>query len=107
MACTKKGDTIAVLGMSYRPNTYIVEESAGLHIAQALKRHGCRVLVHDYASNTKNSPSLLEFEVLEDAAKLKNERRIAAVLICCPWEGYRKVKFPKGAKVFDPWGVLA
>ncbi|NOS72658.1 MAG: UDP-glucose/GDP-mannose dehydrogenase family protein [Verrucomicrobia bacterium] len=107
MACTKKGDTIAVLGMSYRPNTYIVEESAGLHIAQALKRHGCRVLVHDYASNTKNSPSLLEFEVLEDAAKLKNEKRIAAVLICCPWEGYRKVKFPKGAKVFDPWGVLA
>jgi hypothetical protein len=45
--------------------------------------------------------------VLDDAAKLKNEKRIAAVLICCPWEGYRKVKFPKGAKVFDPWGVLA
>lgn len=107
MTFTKKGDTIAVLGMSYRPDTYIVEESAGLHIAQALKRHGCRVLVHDYASNTKNSPSLLEFEVLEDATKLKNEKRIAAVLICCPWEGYRKVKFPKGAKVFDPWGVLA
>ena len=47
--------TIAVLGMSYRPDTYIVEESAGLHIAQTLKRHGCRVLVHDYASDTKNA----------------------------------------------------
>ena len=53
-------------GMSYRPDTYIVEESAGLHIAQALKRHGCRVVVHDYAANPTNSPSLLEFEFLDD-----------------------------------------
>ncbi len=107
LACTKPGDTVAVLGMSYRPNTYIVEESAGLHIAQSLKRHGCRVVVHDYASTPKNSPSLLEFEYLADPAKLKGEKRLKAVLLCCPWEGYRKIKFPKGAKVFDPWGVLA
>src|SRR5438874_4963701 len=30
------GDTIAVLGMSYKPDTYIVEESAGLYLAQHL-----------------------------------------------------------------------
>jgi len=107
LACTKPGDRVAVLGMSYRPNTYIVEESAGLHIAQSLKRHGCRVVVHDCASTPQNSPSLLEFEYLADAAKLKNQKRLKAVLICCPWDGYRKVKFPKGVKVFDPWGVLA
>jgi UDPglucose 6-dehydrogenase len=107
LACTKPGDTVAVLGMSYRQDTYIVEESAGLHIAQSLKRHGCRVVVHDYASTPQNSPSLLEFEYLADPAKLKNEKRLKAVLICCPWEGYRKVKFPKGVKVFDPWGVRA
>ena len=33
-ACAQKGETVAVLGMAYRPNTYIVEESAGLHVAQ-------------------------------------------------------------------------
>lgn len=107
LACTKPGDTVAVLGMSYRPGTYIVEESAGLHIAQSLKRHGCRVVVQDYASTPQNSPSLLEFEYLADPAKLKSEKRLKAVLICCPWDGYRKVKFPKGVKVFDPWGVLS
>jgi len=107
LACTKPGDTVAVLGMSYRQNTYITEESAGLHIAQSLKRHGCRVVVHDYASTPQNSPSLLEFEYLSNPAKLKNEKRLKAVLICCPWERYRKVKFPRGVKVFDPWGVLA
>lgn len=107
LAFTSPGDTVAVLGMAYRPDTYITEESAGLHIAQSLKRHGCRVVVHDYASTTNNSPSLLEFEPLDDPAKLKQEKQLKAVLICCPWEGYRKVKFPKGVKVFDPWGVLA
>jgi len=107
LACTKPGDTVAVLGTSYRTGTYIVEESAGLHIAQSLKRHGCRVVVHDYASTPQNSPSLLEFEYLTDPAKLKNEKRLKAVLICCPWDGYRRVKFPRGVRVFDPWGVLA
>jgi len=107
LAGTQPGDTVAVLGMSYRTGTYIVEESAGLHIAQSLKRHGCRVVVHDYASTPQNSPSLLEFEYLADPARLKNEKRLKAVVICCPWEGYRKVKLAKGVKVFDPWGVLA
>ena len=103
LACVKNGETVAVLGMSYRPDTYIVEESAGLHIAQTLKRHGCRVLVHDYAANPQKSPSLLEFEFLPDPAKMSDD--IKAVLICCPWDGYRKISFPKGAKVFDPWGL--
>ncbi|HEX5218959.1 MAG TPA: nucleotide sugar dehydrogenase [Verrucomicrobiae bacterium] len=107
LACVKSGDTVAVLGMSYRPDTYIVEESAGLHIAQLLKQSGCRVVVHDFASNTRNSPSLLEFEVLGTPADLAKIKRVKAVLICCPWPGYRQVKFPKGAKVFDPWGVLS
>ena len=77
-----------------RPNTYIVEESAGLHIAQSLKRHGRRVLVHDYAACPKNSPSLLEFEFLDDFKMLRNEKRVTAVLICCPWEGYRAPSSP-------------
>jgi UDPglucose 6-dehydrogenase len=105
-ACVKPGDTVVVLGMAYRPDTYIVEESAGLHIAQSLKRRGCRVVTHDYAATPKNSPSLLEFEYLDDPAALSKEKRVKAVLICCPWPQYRKLKFPKSAKVFDPWGVL-
>ena len=105
LACVKPGDTVAVLGMAYRPDTYIVEESAGLHIAQALQRKGCRVVVHDCAATPTNSPSLLEFTFLSDLADLKKEKRVAAVLICCPWPAYQRLKLPKGAQVFDPWGV--
>jgi len=99
------GDAVAVLGMAYRPGTYIVEESAGLHVAQVLKRNGCRVLVHDYAANPKNSPSLLEFEFLADPLCLEAQQQLKAVLICCPWPEYKQIALPKLAKVFDPWGV--
>jgi UDPglucose 6-dehydrogenase len=105
LATVKPGDTVAVLGMAYRPDTYIVEESAGLHVAQALQRKGCRVVVHDYAATPKNSPSLLEFSRLADPKDLKKEKRVTAILICCPWPAYKTISLPKGTKVFDPWGV--
>jgi UDPglucose 6-dehydrogenase len=103
----KPGDTVAILGMAYRPGTYIVEESAGLHVAKVLKAAGCRVLVHDCAATPQNSPSLLQFEILPQVNKLKSEKNLKAVLICCPWPEYQKLSFPKTAKVFDPWGVRA
>jgi hypothetical protein len=71
----------------------------------SIKSPVCRLIVHDCASSPQNSPSLLEFECLTDPAKLRNEKRLKAALICCAWDAYRKVKFPEGVKVFDPWGV--
>src|SRR5438132_10730079 len=65
-ASVPTGATVLVLGISYKPDTYITEESAGLHLAQHLKRHGYRVLVHDFAATPANSPTLHEFEVLTD-----------------------------------------
>jgi UDPglucose 6-dehydrogenase len=103
----KRGDTVLILGMAYRPGTYIVEESAGLHVAKVLKDGGCRVLVHDCAATSQNSPSLLQFEVLSQLNKIKNEKNLKAILICCPWPEYKNLALPKTAKVFDPWGVRA
>jgi UDPglucose 6-dehydrogenase len=40
-------DTVAVLGLSYKPSTEVVEESQGLFIAKALVAAGHKVLVHD------------------------------------------------------------
>src|SRR5207302_2689238 len=52
------GATVLVLGVAYKPDTYITEESAGLHLAQELERDGYRVIVHDYAADPLNSPAL-------------------------------------------------
>ena len=97
-----KEDTIAVLGLSYKPDTYITEESAGLYLAQQLKRHGYRVVVHDFGARPDNAPSVHEFDHLFDIAELA-QRNIKLAVICCPWPQYRQVKFGPGTKVLAPW----
>jgi UDPglucose 6-dehydrogenase len=101
-----EGGCVAVLGLSYKPDTYIVEESAGLFLAQHLKRRGRRVLVHDYAAAPANSPALHEFEVLDDPAALATRSDVQLAAICCPWPQYRSVKFPAATAVVDSWGII-
>jgi UDPglucose 6-dehydrogenase len=98
-----KGDTVAVLGLTYKPDTYITEEAAGLFLAQQLKRQGYRVVVHDYGARPSNAPSLHEFEFLADPAVLQQRGDIKLAVICCPWPQYRSLKFAASTKVLTPW----
>jgi len=98
----KPGEPVAVLGMSYKPDTYITEESAGLALAQQLKRQGYDVWVHDYCAKPANSPSLFEFKLLEDAA-LAQLPEFKVAVVCCPWPQYRSVKYAPGTQVIAPW----
>ncbi len=99
------GDVVAVLGLAYKPDTYIVEESTGLYLAQNLKRHGYGVVVHDFAATPQNSPSLHEFEVVESLEELPRRGEIKLAVICCPWPGYGDVKFAADTTVLTPWDV--
>jgi UDPglucose 6-dehydrogenase len=102
-ALVAKKDLIAVLGLSYKPDTYITEESAGLYLAQQLKRHGYQVLVHDFGAKPSNAPSLHEFEYLTDPATLQKRPDIKLAVICCPWPQYRQMKFAAATKLLTPW----
>jgi UDPglucose 6-dehydrogenase len=97
------GDTIAVLGVTYKPDTYITEEAAGLFLAQQLKRRGYRVLVHDFAATPANTPSLREFELISDWEEFKNNPGVRLAVVCCPWPQYRELAPAAGTRVFTPW----
>lgn len=100
-----KAETVAVLGMAYKPDTYITEESAGLFLAQSLNRQGYRVVVHDFVARPANSPSLHEFELLEDILTLPQRDDIALAVICCPSPQYGALKVSPKTKVLSPWKV--
>ena len=97
------GATVLVLGMSYKPDTYITEESAGLHLAQNLKRRGYRMLVHDFAANSDNNPTLREFEFVSDLNGLAKRDDVDLAVICCPWPQYRSLEFAPSTKVLATW----
>jgi UDPglucose 6-dehydrogenase len=100
---TQPGDTVAVLGMSYKPDTYITEESAGLHLAQALAQAGYRVFVHDFCARPENSPSLHQFEFLGDESALASRSDIRVAVLCTPWKQYEKLRFHENTQVISPW----
>jgi UDPglucose 6-dehydrogenase len=104
-AATKPGDTVAVLGLAYKPDTWIVEESAGLYLAQNLKRHGRQVLIHDFAAKPANSPSLFEFEILENLESLKDRPQVKVAVLCCPWPQYASLKVHPNTRLLAFWRV--
>jgi len=42
-----KGATVAVLGLSYKPLSHVIEESPGIYLCEALSDAGYRVIGHD------------------------------------------------------------
>jgi UDPglucose 6-dehydrogenase len=98
-----QSDLVAVLGLTYKPDTYITEESAGLYLAQHLKQQGYRVLVHDFGAKPSNNPSLHEFEIIEDPAAFASRNDIKLAVICCPWPQYKQVKFTATTSVLAAW----
>jgi UDPglucose 6-dehydrogenase len=105
-ALTQEGDAVAVFGVTYKPDTHITEEAAGLHLAQKLHRMKRRVIVHDHFATPANSPALHEFEVAADARELAARAGIKLAVIACPAPQYKQVTFAPGVRVLDPWGVL-
>ena len=56
---TTEGDAVAVLGLAYKDNTPVVEESAGAKVAAALAARGRTVVVHDPIADAEHSSILM------------------------------------------------
>lgn len=98
---------IAVLGLSYKPNTPIIEDSQALEIAQLLVNEAAGVTVFDPQA-MENSLSILGGRVryaknVKDALKA-----IDLAVIAVPWEEFKKISLKefKGIAVLDCWKIL-
>lgn len=52
------GSSIAVLGLSYKPNTHVIEESPGIYLCEELSKRGYRVFAHDDMATADATPVL-------------------------------------------------
>jgi UDPglucose 6-dehydrogenase len=81
------GGTAAVLGLSYKPNTPVIEESQGVLLAKSLSEAGLAVVAHDPMAT---GPA---HTVLGDMARVVPSAREAihqadATVIATPWSEY-------------------
>jgi UDPglucose 6-dehydrogenase len=84
------GGTTAVLGLSYKPSTPVIEESQGIMLSKSLKEAGFTVLAHDPMAG---GPAQT---VLGDAARLMPSARDALAqadvgVIITPWPEYAEI----------------
>jgi len=100
-----RGSKVLILGIAYRPNTWLTEESAGLALAQGLHRSGRQVWIHDPLATPENSPAIREFNVAGDWKKALRSGRWSAVVICNPCREYAGVKASRRVRLFDPWSI--
>jgi len=102
--------TVGILGLSYKPNTDVVEEAQGLLLAQKLLTEGVQVVVYDPAAMERARNSLKEAKFAKSAEECIKEADI--IVITTPWEVFRsieplKFKQENSRKVIiDCWRLL-
>ncbi len=103
------GARVAVLGMSYKPDTSVVEESQGILLAKRLCQERYSVTIHDPMSRLPAQRILGESVTYADsAADALREADIAVIVT--PWPEYAQLsnaKLPRNVPVIDCWRILA
>lgn len=83
------GQPIAVLGLSYKPNTNVVEESPGLHLVQELAARGHDVVGYDPAAN-QTAAQASEGLAIEFADSLQTAvDRAGVVVVATQWDEFK------------------
>ncbi len=101
--------TVAVLGLSYKPASVVVEESQGIYLAKALSKAGLRVLGYDPLANDAARQELqysgLVFDSLSDCLDQAD-----VVIVANPDPAFKSLvaaDFKPGARVVDFWRILS
>lgn len=79
--------TVAVLGLAYKPNTNVVDESPGLLLAQSLDRFGAAVVAFDPAAASNAARSLPERVRLTDTAA-EAVQAGDVIVVATPWQEF-------------------
>jgi len=98
---------VAVLGLSYKPETPVCERSQGLEIANELAERGHAVSVFDPQAMTQAAPYLSSsIRLAQSAEDAISDATV--VLIATAWREFENLdaSYLSGRKIIDPWGVL-
>jgi UDPglucose 6-dehydrogenase len=79
--------TVAVLGLAYKPNTNVVDESPGLLLAQALDRLGAVVVAFDPAA-AQNAGRLLTERIQLTETAIEAVQLADVIVVTTPWQEF-------------------
>lgn len=102
-----KGETVGVLGLSYKPNTDVIEESPGIKVLEKLIKEQIKIIVYDPIS-LKNIKKVFGDKIIY--AKDINQciKNSNLLLFAMNWPEFKNVKFSENEEitVIDPWRIF-
>ncbi len=110
-ALAQPGATIALLGMSYKPDTAVIEESQGVMLARILAKQGYKVIVSDPMAIQAVAAVIGAAAVVIPYASVA-VREADLVVVMTPWPDFKTIPseaFRRGSgavTVIDPWRVI-
>jgi UDPglucose 6-dehydrogenase len=105
------GGTVCVLGLSYKPNTDVVEEAPGLLLVRSLAARGIDVVAYDPAAAANAARALEDVGRLADSAEAA-VRVADVVVLATAWEEFATLDPAVVARagqrrvVIDCWRIL-
>jgi UDPglucose 6-dehydrogenase len=108
LARLPEGGTVGVMGLSYKPNTEVIEESQGLALAKHLLSVGVPVVVYDPAAMENARPQLAG-KVTFATSAADCARQADVLAITTPWAEFRELSpqdFKPHGTVLDCWRLL-
>ncbi len=106
------GTTVGILGLSYKPDSHVVEESQGLYIARALNKAGARVVGYDPLAGDMARAELHDQAVILDSME-DCLQQAEVVLVTTPDTAFKDLKAEDflndkpAVTVVDFWRLLA
>ncbi|HET8998891.1 MAG TPA: nucleotide sugar dehydrogenase [bacterium] len=106
----RPGEAVGVLGLTYTPNTDVVEESQGLQIAKAMVDEGFHVIVYD-PLGMPNARGVLGPTVEYAPSAEECIRTAHLVVVATPWDEFKRLEPQQFERhphrvVFDCWRIL-
>ncbi len=105
------GGSVGILGITYKPDTDVVEEAFGLLLAQELSSAGLRLAVFDPAADVGRAFD--GYETVRCAASAREcIEESDVIVLATPWQEFREiaagdwVSGERARTLVDCWGVL-
>jgi len=105
------GGAVGILGLSYKPDTEVIDESQGVMLARHLAREGVRVCVYDPVA-MRNAQDVLGASVTYAESMEACAGEASVVVIATPWKHFAAIrpehllKSTERPVLIDWWGIL-
>jgi len=106
-----KGKKVAILGLTYKPNTEVIEESASIEIAKALVQKGTIVAVYDPAG-MENAREVLGKDVKYAGSARQCLEDAEFAIVAVPWDEFKAlapqdfIQTMRSPRLLDCWKVF-